>query len=153
MIGLLTATALLIAQGAPSCITSDRRVEDVVAAKARELGGHEYCQFRIYETLSDVDADGIDDFLVVFSVEGPGGGGNNTIQFLAAFASSNEWRPSVVEVGRRGQRMVEAITQVRQSGIDLSTWEYGHADAMCCPSRKGKLRLMFQHGRISLVAR
>ncbi len=151
--GLAAAALLLQSGGAPSCITADERVERVIAAKVRELQGSEYCQFRIYQTLSDVDGDKTEDFLVVFSVEGIGGGGNSVRQFLAVFASSREWQPAIAEVGRRGERVVRSVSLGPGRAIVLETLEYGPSDAMCCPSRKGTLRLAYKDGRIERIVK
>jgi hypothetical protein len=55
--------------GAPTCTTSDLRLESLIAAKAAELSGTEHCQFRLYDTLSDLDGDQLSDLVVVFTVE------------------------------------------------------------------------------------
>src|SRR5215467_6230787 len=89
---------------APTCATSSRGVESLIAKKAADVGGQEYCQFRIYETHFDVDGDGREDFLVVFSIEGAHG--NDITQFLAVFPSTTGWAPTLIEVGRRGTRLV-----------------------------------------------
>ena len=86
----------------PTCRTASAHVEAVVEAKVRELKGTELCQFRLYDHLHDLDRDGHDDFLMVFSVEGINGSASASRQFVAAFPSGNRWRPSVIEVGRRG---------------------------------------------------
>ena len=55
---------LAIQAGEPTCHTADSRIEGLISAKAAELQGQEYCQFRLYHTIDDVDGDGRDDFLV-----------------------------------------------------------------------------------------
>ena len=60
----------------PTCRTASARVEDVVEAKVRELKGTELCQFRLYEHIHDLDRDGQDDLLMVFSVDGTNGSAN-----------------------------------------------------------------------------
>jgi hypothetical protein len=132
------AAALTGAQ-LPSCKTADDRVESLIAAKAAKLGGQEYCQYRIY-AVDDVDGDQKDDFLVVFSVEGEGGGGNGVVQYLAVFASRNEWQPVAVETGRRGGHLVTKMSVGTDGVIEFATSEYKAKDPMCCPSGKGTLR-------------
>jgi len=145
---MLAAAIVLSANAsAPSCVTADDRVEKVIQAKRNELQGEEYCQFRIYETLSDVDGDRHEDFLVVFSVEGVGGGGNSNVQFLAVFSSAADWKMDLVEVARRGKRSVTAI-KTTGSSIELSTLEYAGQDAMCCPSKPGTMTWTFRNGKI-----
>src|SRR4029453_18860202 len=99
---LATALAILAMQtGQPSCHTADARVEGLISAKAAELQGQEYCQFRLYHTIDDGDADGQDDFLVVFAVEALGGGGNGFVQYLAVFSSAARWKPALLNVGEK----------------------------------------------------
>jgi hypothetical protein len=66
-IGLLFAFSL---PQTPTCHTTSAHIEDVVEAKVRELKGTELCQFRLYDYTHDLDRDGKDDLLMVFSVEG-----------------------------------------------------------------------------------
>ena len=150
MLEFLTAALLIQVPGAPSCTTADRRVEEAIVATQRELQGQELCQYRLYETLSDVDGDGVTDFFVVFTIEGAHGSATNSIQFLGMFASGTGWRPVVTEVGRRGTRVVQAI-HVAAGAVELGTLEYASSDPMCCPSRHGKLRLAVKDGKISQV--
>jgi len=145
---LLSAAAATTA--APTCATRDDRVERLIATNAKESGGQEYCQFRLYETLSDVDGDRREDFLVVFEIEGEGGG-NNSVQYLAVFPSGTAWTPAVTEVGRRGQRAVKAL-RVESGVIVLDTLDQGPDDAMCCPSIKGEATLRFTKGTLLPVA-
>ena len=139
MIIAAQAVLVLMAAAAPTCKTADARVEDAIAGKSRELNGQEYCQFRIYETLSDLDGDGIDDFVVVFTVEGAGGGGNNSTQYLLVLASRSGWQPVEARVGARGERTVESV-EVSKGTLRLHVLKYGRGDAMCCPSRPASVR-------------
>ena len=151
MIALLMPLLLLQASGGPSCMVADHRIEDLIATKRIALHGHEYCQFRIYQALYDIDGDHTDDFLVVFSVEGAEGNMGEVIQFLAVFASVDHWQPVVREVGRRGIRLVDAIQVAGNGTIQLSTQVYQLSDAMCCPSGKGTLNFKFSHGHLTLA--
>lgn len=141
-----TLFAALAAAPGPSCVTADKRLESFISAKAAELGGREYCQFRIYEALHDIDGDGVEDFLVVFSVEGAGGG-NDFTQFLGVFPSGSHWAPSALEVGGRGTRQIEKI-EVQGREIHLRTLEYAERDPMCCPSRHGEATFVLQQGQV-----
>jgi len=140
------AIALAAAPG-PTCRTADRRVESVITAKVRQAGGAESCQSRLYHTVDDLDGDGRDDFVLVFDVEAPAGG-NDSVQYLAVFPSSTRWRPSVVEVGERGERFVDEIEVEDGRTIVLLTSEYAAGDPMCCPSGDGELRYRLEHGRV-----
>ena len=70
MSALMSLLLLLQAAPVPTCRTADLRLEQLIAAKAAELQGAEHCQSRLYHTLHDVDGDGADDFVLVFTVEG-----------------------------------------------------------------------------------
>jgi hypothetical protein len=142
---MMVAMLLALAVVSPTCKTADARLEAVIAAKAHELKAREYCQFRIYETLSDIDGDRVDDFLVVFAVEGVGGGGNNSLQFLVALASGSAWRPVIVQVGARGRRLVKSI-EASGGVVVLHVLEYAPTDAMCCPTRSGTARYRIEGG-------
>ena len=147
---LFLATELLVwfamAQE-PTCRTASSAVEDVVASKIRELKGGELCQFRLYDHIHDIDGDGRDDFLMVFSVEGINGSANATAQFLAAFPSRNRWQPSVVEVGRRGAREVLKL-DVDGRLVVLGTAERKEGDAMCCLTGSGELVFRLERGNL-----
>jgi len=106
----------------------------------------EYCQFRRYDALDDVDGDGKDDFLVLFTVEGPRGG-NDHVSFLAAFLSTRPDRPILVEAGRRGERDPFSI-EARRGEVVLETREYLPRDPMCCPSGKGRVVYRLSGGRL-----
>ena len=142
MVGLALAAA-----PAPTCRTADHRVESVIAAKVRQAGGTEYCQSRLYHTVDDLDGDGRDDFVLVFEVEAAGGG-NDSVQYLVVFPSSAGWRPSVVQVGERGERFVDEIDVEDGPTLVLLTSEYVAGDPMCCPSGEGELRYRLVRGRV-----
>lgn len=131
----------------PSCHTASSRIERVVASTVRELKGKEYCQFRLYDQFNDIDSDGNNDFLMVFSVEAINGSANATRQFLAVFPSGSRWQPSVLEVGQRGVREVLKL-EVESQTIVLTTAERKEGDAMCCPSGSGRLLLRLERGTL-----
>jgi hypothetical protein len=133
----------------PTCRTASTAVENVIDAKVRELKGVELCQFRLYDHIHDLDGDKQDAFLVVFSVEGVAGRANATRQFLVAFPSANNWRPSVIEVGRRGLRVVVAL-DVRGTEVALTTAVPADGDALCCPSGSGELLVRLDRGSLVL---
>jgi hypothetical protein len=57
----------------PTCRTESAELERLIADKARTLAMTELCQFRRYDALDDVEGDGKDDFVALFTVEGPRG--------------------------------------------------------------------------------
>jgi hypothetical protein len=144
--------ALTLASGAPagpSCKTADPRVESLVASYARKTHSDEYCQSRIYHTVDDLDGDGHDDFVMVFSLELKAG--NYSAQYLAVFPSGKAWKPIVLKVGERGERFIDQIDVEENRTIVLSTSEYEDDDAMCCPSGEGELRYRIEKGQLILV--
>jgi len=132
----------------PTCRTDSPRLENLIADRARSLEMTESCQFRRYDALDDVDGDGKDDFLALFTLEGPRGG-NDHVTFLAAFLSGAPGRPVVVEAGRRGERDPVSIA-ARRGEIALDVLEYRPRDPMCCPSGKGRRVYRLSGGRLSL---
>lgn len=148
---LLAAAAMAAAApNMPSCRLADARVEELIAAKAAELRGTEYCQFRVYDTIDDVDGDGIDDFLALFTVEGLDGGGNDHASFLLLLPSSAMHGPILVQTGARGVRDPISI-QVSRNRITLATREYRPSDPMCCPSGHGLLVYEWRDGGLHLA--
>src|SRR5260221_14593797 len=119
---MLISLSLLVTLAMPTCTMADRGLEKLIRDKAGELGGHEYCQFRMYDSLSDLDGDNKADFVVVFTVEGAVRGSKD-VQFLAIFLSGARSAPIVSEFGRRGYRVVTAL-EVSPPDIVLRALEY-----------------------------
>jgi hypothetical protein len=141
--------ALTVASGAPTCKTADPRIEALVASYARRTKSDEYCQARIYHTVDDLDGDGRDDFVLVFSLELKTG--NYSAQYLAVFPSTKAWKPLVLKVGERGERFIDQIDVEEGRTLVLSTSEYEDGDAMCCPSGDGTLRYRIEKGQLKPV--
>ncbi len=153
LVGLILAMAGAAgaADAGPTCRTQSKRVEATIAAVARHLKAQEYCQFRQYYTLDDVDGDGKNDFIVLFSVEGMGGGGNDHADFMAVFLSGQSWRPITVKTGGRGER--DPISaEVRDHRIILATRVYRPEDPLCCPSGNGTVTYEVHGTTLRLVA-
>jgi hypothetical protein len=130
---------------APTCKTASREVEDAVEAKARELNGVEYCEFRRYAK-ADIDGDHVDDLVMLFGIE-LRGSANNSFHYLAVFPSRDHWRVQIVKVGQRGQRLPQDVG-VANGIIKVTALEYAATDAMCCPSVTKELRFQMKHGRL-----
>lgn len=141
---------MILAAPAPTCKTADRRVEALIEAKVKEAGGSEYCQARLYDTLDDLDGDGREDFVLVFSVE-TAPDGNSFVQYLAVFPSATQWAPLVVKVGSEGERYVDEIDVDAGRLLVLLTAEYEPDDAMCCPSGDGELLYRVEKGQLIAV--
>lgn len=145
---MIGAAVLFAVAAVPTCRTASPELEALIAREARSSRMNEYCQFRRYDALDDVDGDGRPDFLVLFTLEGPDGG-NDHVTYLAAFLSSAA-APLVVEAGRRGERDPVAIGAGRGE-IRLETLEYLPRDPMCCPSGRGTRVYRVANGRIALA--
>jgi hypothetical protein len=141
--------ALTIANGAPTCKTGDPRIETLIASYARKAQSDEYCQTRLYHTIDDLDGDGRDDFVLVFTLEHKVG--NYSAQYLAVLLSTKNWKPLVLKVGERGERFIDQIDVDEERTLVLSTSEYEEGDAMCCPSGEGALRYRIENGQLKLV--
>ena len=147
--------ALSIASGAtnsnPTCATRSKLVESTISAVSKGLKGEEFCQFRHYQTFGDVDGDGTDDFIVLFSVEGMEGKGNSHYDFMSVFLSGRKWQPITVKTGERGERDPISV-EVRGRKMILETVVYRPSDAMCCPSGKGALVYEVSGSQLKLTA-
>ena len=93
-------------------------------------GGAEYAEARVVQEV-DLDADGAQDALVLYSIEGQGGG-NSAFQTLAIFhseAGGYALRAStVVDGSATGVKLLAPQT------IAVSSLTLGPDDPMCCPS-------------------
>lgn len=150
---LAFSIALLLAHrleaAAPTCQLKDERVERAIASVAEELQGSEYCQFRHYLALEDIDSDGKRDFLVTFNVEGTGeGSGNDVVAYLMAFMTSRTGKaPMRLEIGARGTRLPNAVWfDGRDVLVGFVRWL--DSDARCCPSSNEKRRYVITRDTI-----
>lgn len=133
---LVTAWSLAFAGNVPGCKLADSNVESVIAAKAKELNADEYCQYRIYDAMDDINGDQVEDFIVLFTLEPRTG--NDHLDFMTVFVSGKP-EPITVETGRRGERDPVSVS-VQEGVITLETLEQKSSDPMCCPSGKGQIR-------------
>lgn len=117
---------------------------------SREKSGDcdEYTEGR--KTLrGDVNGDGSADVVVLFTLEGCGGGGNNSAQWLAVFVRKGKKIQYTAEdgIGSTTDRSVELVSIVGGK-INLNTLSYRPNDAACCPSRKGKTKYVFANRKL-----
>jgi hypothetical protein len=146
-------TELAFAQGVPDCRLKDDRLEQLIAEKARQLQGNEYCQFRRYNTIDDIDEDGKDDFIVAYAVEGVHRSMNHFLQFMLVFLSSRpNARPLEIQVGERLKRSVDDIARVQGKKIILNNRVWRRDDADCCPSGRGQSVYEIRTGKIVKIA-
>ena len=101
-----------------------------VAEEIRSGGGDEYRDGRSVVEV-DINGDGEQDALVLYSIEGQRGG-NGSVQTLAIFLAQNGgyvFNASAVVNGN-----ASAVKLLDHQTIGVSTLTLGEDDAMCCPS-------------------
>ncbi len=144
---MVGSTAL--GQSVPNCSLKSQRAEKDIKSVTRQLQGQEYCQFRRYDSIDDIDGDGKEDFVTIFTVEGVHGSMNHFLQFMIIYPSSRPSRkPLQSQVGERGKRSVDAIARVDKNLIITrdSMWQEG--DPLCCPSGQGESVFEIKNGEI-----
>jgi hypothetical protein len=137
------------AQTVPGCKLKDSRIEKDIAKVAQRLQGQEYCQFRVYSSIDDVDGDKKDDFIVIFTVEGVHRSMNHFLQFILIYVSAGSMKsPLNIQVGERGSRSADQITRVEKNRITVEDSIWREGDALCCPSGKGQSVYEIKDGKI-----
>lgn len=97
----------------------------------------------------DVNGDGHSDVVVIYSIEGVGGG-NDWTQYATVLTSAPQGYGATMpkEVGGKSVRAVEGCT-VNGTTVELELKTYGPKDGSCCPSVPGKARLTFAKGALA----
>ena len=105
-------------------------IETHIQQEIARDGGAEYAEARVVQEL-DLNADGAQDALVLYSIEGQGGG-NSAVQTLAVFHSEEGGyalrASTVVNGSATGVKLLAPQT------IAVSSLTLGPDDPMCCPS-------------------
>jgi hypothetical protein len=99
----------------------------------------------------DINGDGAADVVVLYTVEGCGGG-NGFSQDLVIFLRKGrtiQYAASAT-VGWKGVRSV-GLMSISGGRINLDTMSYRPNDPLCCPSRKGKTKYVFSKGKLREV--
>jgi len=134
---------------AGNCEILPEKVEKFIKSFTSEVRGAEYCEFRKIAR-GDINADGIADLIVAFTVEGacdddkstpPGACGNHHETYLKVFLGKELKEVPLLMVGSRGERFIMGLV-VKNGVIEAETLTYGKDDPMCCPSIKGKTRFV-----------
>lgn len=134
---------------AGGCELLPEKVEKFIKSFAAGVRGAQYCRFRKIAR-GDINADGIADLIVVFTVEGacdddkstpPGACGNHHETYLKVFLGKELKEVPLLMVGSRGDRLITGLI-VKNGVIEAETLAYGEDDPMCCPSIKGKTRFV-----------
>lgn len=125
-------------------------IERFISQQAKKDKADEYQEARKV-LRGDVNGDKKTDLVVLYSLEGFGGG-NNYIQYLAVFLGIGKtFRYAANEpVGGKFARDVD-LRSITASGINLNTKEYKKNDAACCPSRSSKARFVFRNGKLKEI--
>jgi len=96
----------------------------------------------------DLNGDGKSDVVVVYTIEGVGGG-NDWTQYATVLVAQPPGYSATTpkEVGGKSVRAVDSCT-ISDKVIELALKEYAPADASCCPSKPGKARYGFSAGKL-----
>lgn len=125
-------------------------VAKFLARQAKAADAEEYPGARKVMS-ADLNGDRKNDLVVLYTLEGFGGG-NSYGQSIAVFLKKgNRYVLSVDKaVGGKLNRSVE-LKKVSGRTIYLDTLRWGKDDGGCCPSLKGKARLVYSGGRLREV--
>ncbi|MCY7389018.1 MAG: hypothetical protein LH481_13320 [Burkholderiales bacterium] len=154
-LALIGLTAVLQESSANVCAPLTSDAEKFIKAYSVNARSVEDCNARMVAR-GDVTADGVEDLIVIFTIEGacgnlksatPGSCGNHHETHLKTFPGKTSPVIPVREVGSRGERQMMQI-KVVDGTIQTETLKYGKDDAMCCPSVKGKTRFVVNKGTI-----
>ena len=116
-------------------------INEFIAKQAKSADGEEYSEARKV-IAADLNQDDEMDAVVLYTLEGFGGG-NNYLQYLAVFLGSESGKLSYFKhilVGGKNSRSVKMVS-ADKGKILLETLEYLPTDGSCCPSKKGKSQI------------
>jgi hypothetical protein len=137
----VATTVALACADRPSCGLASAAVEHAIARRVSAVEGAEYCQFRRYDAIDDLDGDHQEDLVVTFNVEGVHGGGNHVLSFLLVFLSTRQGSdPFELPVGERGTFWPDGISS-DGTNIVLSIQKWVSGDPLCCPSGSGTIAI------------
>lgn len=118
-------------------------IDSSIAKRAAKNKADEYTDARKV-IQSDLNRDGKKDFVVLYALESFGGS-NSYVQYLAAFYESKSGGLQLAAneiIGGKNRRSVW-LNSVKNGKINLDILDYLPTDAICCPSKKGKVRVTF----------
>ena len=159
---LLSCPILQAKEEKTSCIQLPSQIEKIIREQVVKSRGVEHCESRL-NTVGDLNADGQQDIVVLYNIEGactepeevdekPGHCGNHSESYLSVFIADQKSYQMVgpLEVGGRGEGYISTLS-IKEGRIESETLEYGEADAMCCPSKKGRAAFTIVQGRLKRV--
>jgi len=151
VIGLCICTAALIAShDVYSQDNTNETITRFIARQAKANDADTYPEAR-KELSGDLNRDGKRDIVVLYTLEGFGGG-NNYAQYLAVFLGyGRAYRHAAnTVVGGKLNRSVE-LRSIVGSTINLNTKEYRSNDPACCPTLSRKTRFVFRRGKLTEI--
>jgi len=97
----------------------------------------------------DLNGDGHGDVVVIYSIEGVGGG-NDWTQYATVLTSTPQGfgASTPKEVGGKSVRAVDGCT-IAGTTVTLDLKTYGPEDGSCCPSVPGKATYRFEKGGLA----
>ncbi|WP_178129036.1 hypothetical protein [Pseudomonas sp. ANT_J12] len=129
---------------APIAGSLDAAISNAINVATREEGGDEYQEGRKI-LRADLNGDGQDDALVIYTIEGQGGG-NGSFSSLGIFYSNNgafDFKGSTVVNGA-----VTDLQVLDDKTISVSSLEVGPEDARCCPTLESKQTYRWDGNRL-----
>ncbi|WP_213938459.1 hypothetical protein [Pseudomonas sp. dw_612] len=132
---------------APVAGSLDAAISNAVNAATREDGGDEYPEGRKV-LRADLNGDGQVDALVIYTIEGQGGG-NGSFSTLGIFYSNNgafDFKGSTVVSGA-----VTALQVLDNKIISVSSLEVGPEDANCCPTLESEQKYQWDGNRLEAL--
>jgi hypothetical protein len=124
-----------------------RAINEFIARRAKNEDAEEYPSARKI-LRADVNGDHKTDVIVLYTLEGFGGG-NNYQQYLAIFLGGGRSFKNNANVvaGGKLHRTVE-LRSVAAGVIHLGTLSYRKNDPACCPTRKGSTGYRYLNGKL-----
>ena len=149
LLTLIFVLSISHACAAAECVALPKDAESFIKAFNARARGAEDCEARTV-IRGDVDADGVEDLIVAFNIEGAcgkdktveaGSCGNHDETYLKIFLGRSTKEIPLLMIASRGERQIAGLSFVA-GAIHAETLKYGKNDAMCCPSIKGKTRFV-----------
>jgi len=137
---------------AQQCQPVPDKVNKFISSYTSKVRGAEFCESR-HITRGDLDSDGVEDLVVMFTIEGacledkqtPAGAcGNRYTTYLKAFLGKDLKEVPLLAIGGSAR----AITSMKLTSgkIEVNSLSHTQGDSHCCPSLKGKALFVLKSG-------